>query len=52
MVVYPAAGLIHYEPENCPVFIIDPACLMCSKKGCGIHPMKGRPRVLKLLRKS
>ena len=25
MVVYPAAGLIHYVPENCPVFIIDPA---------------------------
>lgn len=25
MVVYPAAGLIHYLPESCPVFVIDPA---------------------------
>lgn len=24
MSVYPAAGLIHYIPENCKVFVIDP----------------------------
>ncbi len=24
MQVYPAAGLIHYVPENCEVFVIDP----------------------------
>ncbi|MCZ2085527.1 MAG: NAD-dependent deacylase, partial [Flavobacteriales bacterium] len=24
MSVYPAAGLIHYIPENCKVYLIDP----------------------------
>ncbi|MEO0473639.1 MAG: Sir2 family NAD-dependent protein deacetylase, partial [Bacteroidota bacterium] len=24
MVVYPAAGLVNYAPENTPVFVVDP----------------------------
>ena len=25
LVVYPAAGLLHYAPQGCPVYLIDPA---------------------------
>lgn len=24
LVVYPAAGLVHYAPQNCPIYLIDP----------------------------
>jgi len=51
LVVYPAAGLVHYVPENCPVFVIDPIVpdipgfrnveFIKKKAGEGIEVLKG-----------
>ncbi len=31
--VYPAAGLVHYTPDNCPIYVIDPERPPISMKG-------------------
>jgi len=51
LVVYPAAGLIHYVPDTCPVYVIDPdlpdipgfrnAEFIKAKAGEGIEVLKG-----------
>lgn len=39
--VYPAAGLIHYVPENCPIYLIDPKPVQWNSARRFTHIMKG-----------
>ncbi len=50
--VYPAASLMHYAPNNTPVYYIDPKPAMESSKQITVIPEKattGVPRVIKLI---
>ncbi len=39
--VYPAAGLIHYVPEDCPIYLIDPKPVQWNSTHRLNHIMKG-----------
>lgn len=39
--VYPAAGLIHYVPEECPIYLIDPKPVQWNSARRFKHIMKG-----------
>ena len=51
--VYPAAGLLHYAPATCPVFVIDPHQPEAGRRlACATWPKPagtGVPKVLKEL---
>ena len=50
--VYPAAGLLHYAPATCPVFVIDPHQPEAGRRGVCyvVEPASvGVPQVLKEL---
>ena len=50
--VYPAAGLLHYAPATCPVFVIDPHQPEAGRRGVRYVPEAasvGVPKVLKEL---
>lgn len=52
MQVYPAAGLMHYVPENSPIYFIDPKPAMESKNNLTViaeNATVGIKKVLKLL---
>jgi hypothetical protein len=47
--VYPAAGLLHYAPATCPVFVIDPHQPEAGRRGVRYVPeaaSTGVPKVL------
>lgn len=46
--VYPAAGLIHYTPANCPIYVIDPERPPLTIKGVTFIEEKAGAGVLKL----
>ncbi|WP_372774410.1 NAD-dependent deacetylase [Mangrovibacterium sp.] len=47
--VYPAAGLVHYTPSNCPVFIIDPERPALKVKGVTFIEEKAGAGMQKLI---
>ena len=46
--VYPAAGLVHYTPSGCPIYVIDPERPQISLKGVTFIEEKAGTGVLKL----
>ncbi len=48
MQVYPAAGLVHYVPDNCVVFVIDPNLPNSYAKSENNFPMKATEGMRKL----
>lgn len=46
--VYPAAGLVHYTPSNCPIYVIDPERPQLSLKGVTFIEDKAGAGVKKL----
>ncbi|MFV0566262.1 MAG: SIR2 family NAD-dependent protein deacylase [Flavobacteriaceae bacterium] len=49
MQVYPAAGLIHYAPENTPVYFIDPNPALSSKPNLTVIPETATKGVAKFI---
>ncbi|MFC7668548.1 hypothetical protein ACFQT0_15130 [Hymenobacter humi] len=50
--VYPAAGLLHYAPTNCPVYVIDPHQPAAGRRGVRYvaeAATTGVPRILREL---
>lgn len=47
--VYPAAGLLHYTPSNCPIFVIDPERPSVSVKGVTFIEEKAGAGMQKLI---
>lgn len=48
--VYPAAGLLHYAPATCPVFVIDPHQPEAGRRGVRYVPEAASTGVPKVLR--
>ena len=51
LVVYPAAGLLHYAPATCPVYLIDPADVNAGFSKNVTHIKKGASEGMKELYK-
>ncbi len=51
--VYPAAGIIHYAPDDCPIYLIDPGEFQFLQKPVPVHIRKpatiGVPELVKQL---
>ena len=49
--VYPAAGLVGYAPQGCPVYLIDPNPVGCNSDVTAIHKgaSEGMKELLKLI---
>ena len=48
LVVYPAAGLLHYAPSDCPIYLIDPGDVRAGASGV-THIQKGASEGMKEL---